>query len=572
MFQTRGPRLFFLAILTLPICALAQPAPDAAAPATQPDLVPATQPDLHSVDLHRADLLGAKFTSHTHGIEFRSPAGSTQAENTAPDTIAEFDREDYDWRMRAWSVTLQHPIQLTVHKDQFGNPQDGVMEITLANIKQQQPNVEVVRNEVINLGRIRIGMIAVRYETASHDRRYTQQAIIEAPNADDKFYYFFDLTGPGKPEYEDKAIINPAEKLAFDTFAEVIDSVNLLDRSNIVDYQNEGLYATRNLFVLWNGDNSKMLRRAVVSEQYQRIIKDGQDIGYQHIVESYAANLKSPEASILKIGIRSRMSPTPLRQWDTDTWMYSSADQKHEHWKTAAQCTDNHGKVVDSFSQIGMSDEANKPVVIQSNPNPNGSLMPQTPSPSPDDSQENPFGPARQGNVEVDVVRSLQVTTSHRGIQLNPFRLDVPVFYVPQAFSYMLPRLLPLKPNHYMFAVFVPNSPDQTSATSIGNVMSRFVEVENVQHVNFHGQSFDAIPITDKITFDGPVTTYYMGIDGKFLGSTSTYPEGDKTTTVDIIPTDSETLSHIWNRPDLTSPSEPAGGDTPPAIPSEPQQ
>jgi hypothetical protein len=565
MFQTRCPRLFFLAILTLPICARAQTAPDV-------EVSPATQPDIH-----KADLLGAKFTSHTHGIEFRTLANSTQAENTSPDTIAEFDRDDYDWRMRVWSVTLQRSIPLTIHKDQFGNPQDGVMEITLANIKQQQPNVEVVRNEVINVGHVRIGMIAVRYKTASHDVRYTQQAIIEAPNANDKFYYFFDLTGPGKPEYEDQGVINPAEKLAFDTFSEVIDSVNLLDRSNIVDYQNEGLYATRNLFVVWNGDDSKIIRAAVVPEEYQRIIKDGQDIGYQHIVESYSANLKTPEESILKVGIRSRMSPSPLRQWDTQTWMYSSADRKHEHWKTAAQCTDNHGKVVDSFSQIGVSDEANKPVVIQSKPNSNGSLLPESPqessqTQSPEDSQDNPFGPSRQGNVEIDAVRSLQVTTVHRGIQLNPFRLDVPVFYVPQAFSYMLPRLLPLKPNHYMFAVFVANSPEETTATGIGNVMSRFIEVQNVQHVNFHGQSFDAIPITDKITFDGPVTTYYMGVDGKFLGSTSTYPDGDKTTTVDIMPTDSQTLSHIWNSPDLSSPTEPAGGDTPPAIPSEPPQ
>jgi hypothetical protein len=420
-------------------------------------------------------------------------------------------------------------------------------------------------------------MIAVRYETASHDRRYTQQAIVEAPNADNKFYYFLELTGPGKPSFEAEDVINPAEKIAYDTFSEVVDSVTLLDRTNIVDFQNEGLYATRNLFVIWNGDNSKMLRSAVISDQYLRIIKDNQDIGYQHIVESYDANLKSPEESMLNISIRSHMSPNASQQWETETSMYSSAGRKHEHWKTAAQCTDSHGKIIDSFSQIGASDEETKPVVIEPKPNADGSLLPHSDENETD--SDNPFGPTRQGNVEVDSVRPLEVTTNHRSAQLNPFRLNVPVFYVPQAFSYLLPRILPLRPDHYMFAVFVPNPPESTSATSIGNVMPRYMEVLPVQHVNFHGQSFDAFPITDKIGLDGTVTTYYISLEGKFLGSTSTYAEGDKTTTVEIVPTDSDTLGHIWNRPDLSSPAEPAvggggessGGDSGSVLPGQPQ-
>jgi hypothetical protein len=564
MFKPRLFRLFFPAFLALTVPAFAQLAPDA--PTTQSDGSPSTQPE----NL-KPGLLGPKFTSHVHGIEFCPPANSTQIDTAAPDTVVEFDRDDYDWRLKVVSVTLEKSLPLSIHKDQYGNPQDGVMEITLANIKQQTPNAQVIRNEVINVGRVRVGMLAVRYENAAHDRRYTQQAIVEAPNAENKFYYIFDFTGPGKPQMEPEDIINPAEKLAYDTFNQVIDSVRLLDRTNVVEFQNEGLYATRNLFVIWNGDHSKMLRSAVVPDQYQRIIKDGQDIGYQHIVEIYEPNLKTPEESLIKVGIRSRMVPSPLRTWDTETWMYSSADRKHEHWKTAGQCTDNHGKIVDSFSQIGVSDEQVKPVVIQPKENTDGSLMPKS-----DDTPANPFGPERQGNIEVDTLRPLQVTTVHRSAQLNPFNLNVPVFYLPQALSYMLPRIVPLRPNHYMFAVFVPNPPDTTSASNVGNVMPRYVEVLPVHTVNFRGQTFDAIPITDKVGLDGPVTTYYISAKGEFLGSTSTYTEGSKPTTIDIIPTDVDTLNHIWTRPDLTSPTEPAaaptGGGVPaPVLPAPPQ-
>ncbi len=76
----------------------------------------------------------------------------------------------------------------------------------------------------------------------SRSRRF-----IEAPDADNRLYYFLDLTGPGKPQMEPDDVINPAEKLAYDTFAEVVDSVVLLDRTNIVEFQRQGLYGSMGL-------------------------------------------------------------------------------------------------------------------------------------------------------------------------------------------------------------------------------------------------------------------------------------------------------------------------------------
>jgi hypothetical protein len=552
----RNLPLFFGAFLSLALIARAE------TPAT----APSTEPSAYA-DLHKTDLLGPVFTSHAHGIEFRPPLNCVKVDKAEPDSIVEFDRADYDWRLNVWTVNLQQSLPLSIHKDQYGATQDGVMEITLARIKQQTPDAEVVRNELINVGKIHVGMIAVRYETATHERRFTQQAIVEPPDADDRFYYFFDLSGPGKPQYEPNDVINPAEKLAFDTFAEVLDSIKLLDRTSIVDYQRQALYDTRELFVLWSGEHSLLVKSGLVPEQYQRIIKDNQDVGYQHITEEFQPNLKDSTASMVKIAVRTWTSPTPLQKWDTNAVMYSSADLKHEHWETTAQCTDARGKIIDTLSQIGSSDQATEAVQLQPKESPSGSLLPQEPH-----ARDDYGGPLGQGNVDLEIRRSLEVRTTHRAVELNPFRLEVPPFYVPQAYSFILPNILPLKPKTYMFATFVPNSPENTSANNLGNVMARYVEVLPIQQVNFRGQTFDAVPITDKITLDGPVTTYYMGLDGKYVGSTTTYTDGDKTTTVEVIPSDSQTIEHIWSHPDLSAPSEPAadrGGDY--VLPHEPQ-
>jgi hypothetical protein len=513
-----------------------------------------------------SDLLAPAYRNRDHSIQFRPPAGSVKVINSAPDSIVEFDRDDYNWQLKCWSVDLQQSLPLTIHKDQFGDDQDGVMEITIANIKRQSPDAQVLRNEVINVGPVRVGLIAVRYVAATHDRRYTQQAIFEAPNANHQLYYFFDLTGPGKPQYESDDVVNPAEKLAFDTFGQLVDSVVLLDRTEIVDFERQALWATRALFALWGGDDYGPIRVALVPDQYLRIIKDGQDIGYQHVVEQYQPDSRSPEGSILKIGVRSHMAASPVLQWDTETWMFSTADRKHEHWKTAATCTDNHGQIVDSFSQVGVSDEATKAFALHPVQNPDGAILPNQPE------NLNYGGPLGQGNVDVETSRTLEVNSTHRNTQLSPLHEETPVFYIPQAFNFILPEILPSKPKSYMVATFVPTPPEATSTAGVGNIMPRYLQVLPVQHVTFRGQDFDAVPISDRITLDGTLTTWYVTIDGKFLGSTSTFPTGNngQTSTIEVVPTDNETLNHLWTRPDLSAPSQPANSDTDEVLPHSP--
>ncbi len=508
---------------------------------TRADDAPTTQPQADTAQpaTRHSELLGAKFSSHLYGIEFYPPANCTEIHKPTPDTIVEFIQDEYNWRLQVSLVRLEKSIPLTIHNDQFGQKTDGLLEMTLDNIRRGTPGVSVLRNEVINAGRINIGMIAVRYFGPGHQRLLTQQALVEVPGVDNRLYYFFDLTVPGKPEAEPDEIINPAELLASKTFSQVIDSINLLDRTNLVEDQRQRLYSTRSLFVLWDSDHFHAIHAALIPEQWTRIVKDNVDVGYSYTVQKLDENNKMPDQAVLRIGTRTHLKTSPTEQWDFQTWVNSTVDRTHESWTTSARCTNVKGEELDNFTQVGSSDEQTKAVPLENKSKGNGLLnLP--------DAQDN--GPLGQGNVDIETVRSLEILTTHNKAKLTPMRQDVPVFYIPQAFSSILPNLLPLnRPHAYMFATFVTNAP-----ASAGVISARYTDVLAPQTVHFNGQDCQAVPVNDKIGLDGPVTTYYFTPDGKFIGATCTTVEDNKPSTQTMVATDAPTLQRLWDHPDLT--------------------
>ena len=319
-----------------------------------------TQPDLHPTNL-----LGPVFTSKLYGLEFRAPSNCVEVHRPTADTIVEFDRQEYDWRLRAWRVKLEQPLALAGQRDADGTMHDGVIELALQKLSEGIPDAQVLRNEVISVGTLRVGMIAVRYSTVTQERRLTEQAIVEVPDSNRRLYYFLDLTGPGKPASEPADIVNPAEKAASDTFSQVVDSVVLLDQSGIARDQVERLYETRALFVAWTGDHSQMLRNALVPQQWMRVMRNGQDIGYSYVEESLENQGKSIDDATIRIGVRSRTAANLASQWDTVTWLTCSLDQKHESWSTLSKNLDARGKVIDAIGQVATSDEQTKAVALQ---------------------------------------------------------------------------------------------------------------------------------------------------------------------------------------------------------------
>jgi hypothetical protein len=215
--------------------------------------------------------------------------------------------------------------------------------------------------------------------------------------------------------------------------------------------------------------------------------------------------------------------------------MTSTVDHKHESWTTAAKCTGPKGQEIGEYNQIGSSDEQTKAVVNRDAQSSNGAL-------------------GQNGTVDIETVRSLDINTTLRNAQSTPFHRDVPVFYVPQAFSFLLPSLLPLgRPHPYMFATFVPGT--ITAGRNPGVIMARYLDVQPAQEVRFNHEEYpQTVTVMDKIGLEGPPTTNYFSLAGKFIGSMSTFTDGDKESTLLVIPTDAAGLRAIWGDVDLSIP------------------
>jgi len=84
--------------------------------------------------------------------------------------------------------------------------------------------------------------------------------------------------------------------------------------------------------------------------------------------------------------------------------------------------------------------------------------------------------PVRQTNDHV-----INVTHASKSENFDPLNQSLPDYYLPQALSQLLPRLLPTdQPKKYLFAVYVPE---------VRAVMHRYVDVGEEKRVNFGGQA-----------------------------------------------------------------------------------
>src|SRR5258705_359411 len=118
----------------------------------------------------------------------------------------------------------------------------GILQQIVAGLLQNNQNTDVLRQDVVNLGPLDMGMIVARYAQAGQTM-LRQQAIIQR---NDQLFYVLDFTSPSgrtaadKPETED-----PAERMAVDIFGAVVDSVQLLDQKPLLVDEEERLYRTR---------------------------------------------------------------------------------------------------------------------------------------------------------------------------------------------------------------------------------------------------------------------------------------------------------------------------------------
>ncbi len=107
-----------------------------------------------------------------------------------------------------------------------------------------------------------------------------------------------------------------------------------------------------------------------------------------------------------------------------------------------------------------------------------------------------------------------------------------------------------------MFAQYVPETRE---------LMLRYIDVLKITKLDqFNGQAgVRVVPIEDRLGIEGPVTTHYISLDGKWLGSVT------KEDGITVVPSDEETLMRIWKDAILKAPDVPQGpaGAKPQAAP-----
>jgi hypothetical protein len=87
--------------------------------------------------------------------------------------------------------------------------------------------------------------------------------------------------------------------------------------------------------------------------------------------------------------------------------------------------------------------------------------------------------------------------------------------------------------------------------------MLRYLDVGAEQEVTLGGRPLRAVPITDRVTLEGAVTTHYVDRKGNWLGSQNRVIDAqNKPSVITILPTDEATLLALWKDANLTRPAD----------------
>jgi hypothetical protein len=509
---------------------------------------------VHAQQATQPVLLGEEYASPANGIALKPPVDCRNVITAVPGLVAEFDSDDHGWFLKIQRLSLPNPSPLTVYNDQFGQQHDGLLEQTAKQL-QNQGLVTVVSESMSKTGtnkQVPVGLLVLRRQDKG-ERRFSQQALVQA---NDQLYYVIELS---TPDHSNPAAgtADPDEQRARDTFTGVVDSVRLLDRAAIFHDQAERLIRTRGLFANWT---PTYLTGRLIPQQYFRLIHDGRDIGYTYEMDEFDDRAgKIADSAIVRISIRSGSRPDDKTDVEAQSRLIVTVDRKHEIWVNIAELTlippaapgGVPGTLKQSqISEVGSSDQRTHAVAAV----PAGGGLDAAAAGGAGGAGANPIQPGItvKDSWSLTVVRkALDASVKQSG---PPFKADAPPFYLPQALSYMLPRLLPFKePKTYMFAAYVSDGDHGMPA-----VMSRYVEVQPPMTVELDGQRVVAVPVRDQLGLQGPITMHYLNPDsGAFLGTVAKGTDRNGKETVDmILPTDAVTLKRLWPNCNLTRPDK----------------
>jgi hypothetical protein len=478
-----------------------------------------------------ANLLGERFQSEAAGIALRPPAGSKLIPGAigTPEVVS-FVNEDRKWLVKLTRVLMDKPLPLTLWKaNGSGIERAGVFEWVIDQLKTDRPGTQIIQQEVSTRGMIQMGLFSAKYSFGL-ETNLIQEAVIRSTT--DMQYYVLSLTCPAPKAEDGKAVditTDPQVALASETFLQMIDSVELLDQSNLRQDQEDRLLRTRNLFLNLH-DPEKVRKALEPDQQLFRILRNGKDVGYTLVEEKVAHDLPrkgrvevqtGPEG--LLVGIRTRLMSDAGAQTDSESWYFSTFDARLETFYSVSYVQDpKAGK--SSHGELGTSTARSRPVLDRSKDlGANG------------DPKDLPFAEEYR----------LEVTKLGMNVSNEPIVRRLPPYYLPQSLSQVLPRLLVTpaggggKPQTYLVAVWV---------TDASQVMFRYVDVEADREVILGSRRVRAVPVRDHIGLEGPVTIHYISPEGHYLGSVN------EQTGVTVLASDAASIEKIWSNADLSHP------------------
>lgn len=463
-------------------------------------------------------LLGGMFESRAAGISFRTPANSLEVRKPGvPDVIVEYVNEKEQMVLQASVLELKVDRKVMDWKNEKGTSQKGLMTETVETFQERNPTSELLKKELRKVNGRDVGFVAFRFSQGTV-RKLLQEALIPLT---DRSYYVLSMQSPATKSAE-AADVDAKEKLAVDTFAEILDSVKLMDRSAVVKEQDQNLKNSQ--AILETLRLPKTMEQAIVPEQWMRLVRDGKDIGYTYIVEEKA---KEDGREGILISVKSRTIPEAEQVAEVSSRMFVSKEWKHESWSHVWNTTVK-GKQ-DEGAELGLSDQEFHYEVER----------------QPDLLSASEVDAKKQPDIKELLRYKLEIRTK---LLPKPKEYLLPAWYLPQAARHLLPRMLPLdKKRGYMFVAYV---------SELRQAMLRYVEVGDPKEVEFDGKKIKVIPIEDRVGFEGVPTTYFVTPEGKYMGSETVYKVAGKDSVIRVLPTDEATLAKLWkNSAKLQKPS-----------------
>lgn len=439
--------------------------------------------------------------------------------------ILRLHRADRNWTLIFDKAELTQPIPLKDTVDRNGVTQPGYLTAAVNFVKSGDSRADVLRTDVYDTGILRVGVLVAHVRNPNNTYSLFQQAVIEISP---KIYYSLLFHSPA-PEVIKEPTPDMLE--AARVFQAMVDSIERVDLSKVREDQEDRLFRTRALFLQWN---RKTLLAAIQPEQFLRFRKQtdtGYDeIGYAYVVAQPADAIpkqgqvdpaSDPAKALgLRVGMRMRSIPEAGQQVDVESWMFTTFDRNHEVWKNATvflnPAAPNAKDREVWLAEVGASDMVRERVFDK-------------------DLQPHDFKDLDKDNKLpyrlVDRVK-LVIRTENKSHIARPIEVQVPPFYLPQALTTLLPRLVPLNnPTGYLFASY---------SSENRQVMMRYVDVGTETEVTIDGKRVRAIPVVERLGIEGAPTTHYMTAKGAYLGSFNAASK------IEILPTDRATLTRLW--------------------------